>query len=61
MNSEEQLRGGVKTPPRTILILGVDNLLPADDGFGVMSIFINSHFPFARRIAMMIEMVHHDI
>jgi len=35
MISDEQLRGGVKAPPRKILILGVGNLLLGDDGFGV--------------------------
>ncbi len=35
MNSEDQLRGGVSTPPRKVLILGVGNLLLRDDGFGV--------------------------
>ena len=35
MTSREQIRGGVTTPPRKILILGVGNLLLRDDGFGV--------------------------
>ena len=35
MTSDEQLRGGVTTPPQKILILGVGNLLLRDDGFGV--------------------------
>lgn len=35
MISDEQLRGGVKAPPRKVLILGVGNLLLGDDGFGV--------------------------
>jgi hydrogenase maturation protease len=35
MTSREQIRGGVTTPPRNILILGVGNLLLRDDGFGV--------------------------
>ena len=35
MISEEQIRGGVTTPPQKILILGVGNLLLRDDGFGV--------------------------
>jgi hydrogenase maturation protease len=29
------MRGGVNTPPRNVLILGVGNLLLSDDGFGV--------------------------
>lgn len=40
MTSDEQIRGGVTTPPQKILILGVGNLLLRDDGFGVH--FINS-------------------
>jgi len=35
MTSDEQIRGGVSTPPQNILILGVGNLLLRDDGFGV--------------------------
>ncbi len=35
MNPDDQQRGGVSTPPRKILILGVGNLLLTDDGFGV--------------------------
>ena len=35
MNSDAQLRGGVKLPPQNVLILGVGNLLLTDDGFGV--------------------------
>ncbi len=35
MTLPEQIRGGVPTPPRKILILGVGNLLLRDDGFGV--------------------------
>jgi hydrogenase maturation protease len=35
MNSNKQMRGGVKTPPQKVLILGVGNLLLTDDGFGV--------------------------
>jgi len=29
------MRGGVNTPPRNVLIMGVGNLLLTDDGFGV--------------------------
>jgi hydrogenase maturation protease len=35
MTSDQQMRGGVNTPPRKILIMGVGNLLLTDDGFGV--------------------------
>ncbi len=35
MTSDEQIRGGVTTPPQKILVLGVGNLLLKDDGFGV--------------------------
>ena len=35
MNYNKQLRGGVQAPPRNIVVLGVGNLLLADDGFGV--------------------------
>jgi len=35
MQSDAQLRGGVKSPSRNILILGVGNVLLTDDGFGV--------------------------
>jgi hydrogenase maturation protease len=35
MNSVDEIRGGVSTPPRNVLILGVGNLLLTDDGFGV--------------------------
>ncbi len=47
MNSDEQLRGGVSTPPRKALILGVGNLLLKDDGFGVHLInsFKDTAFP----------------
>ena len=31
----EPKRGGVKSPPQNVLILGVGNLLLTDDGFGV--------------------------
>jgi hydrogenase maturation protease len=47
MISNEQLRGGVKAPPRNALILGVGNLLLTDDGFGVhvINALKNSAFP----------------
>jgi hydrogenase maturation protease len=35
MVAGESKQGGVKTPPRNVLILGVGNLLLTDDGFGV--------------------------
>jgi hydrogenase maturation protease len=35
MVSGELKRGGVKTPPQNVLILGIGNLLLTDDGFGV--------------------------
>ena len=35
MICSEDMRGGDKTPPRNVLILGVGNLLLSDDGFGV--------------------------
>ncbi len=31
----DEIRGGAKTPPLNVLILGVGNLLMTDDGFGV--------------------------
>ena len=31
----DEMRGGVNSPPRNVLILGVGNLLLTDDGFGV--------------------------
>ena len=47
MTSDEQLRGGVSTPPQKVLILGVGNLLLKDDGFGVHLInsFKDTVFP----------------
>ncbi len=47
MTSDEQLRGGVPTPPQKVLILGVGNLLLKDDGFGVHLInsFKDTVFP----------------
>ena len=47
MISEEQMRGGVNTPPRNVLILGVGNLLLTDDGFGVhvINALKNTVFP----------------
>lgn len=35
MNSAEHIRGGVQAPPRTVVVMGVGNLLLTDDGFGV--------------------------
>jgi hydrogenase maturation protease len=35
MICSDDIRGGAKTPPRNVLILGVGNLLMTDDGFGV--------------------------
>jgi hydrogenase maturation protease len=35
MTCADEMRGGVNTPPRNVLILGVGNLLLTDDGFGV--------------------------
>jgi hydrogenase maturation protease len=46
MKKEEQLRGGVTTPPRKVLILGVGNLLLGDDGFGVHLINSLADTPF---------------
>jgi hydrogenase maturation protease len=47
MTSDEQLRGGVPTPPQKVLILGVGNLLLKDDGFGVhlVNSFKDTSFP----------------
>jgi hydrogenase maturation protease len=35
MNSADQMRGGVQAPPRSVVVMGVGNLLLTDDGFGV--------------------------
>jgi hydrogenase maturation protease len=46
MNSVDEIRGGAKTPPLNVLILGVGNLLMTDDGFGVHVINELRKYPF---------------
>lgn len=53
MDSDQQLRGGVDTPPRNILILGVGNLLLTDDGFGVHVINSLKDAEFPEHIKLM--------
>jgi hydrogenase maturation protease len=42
----DDIRGGAKTPPLNVLILGVGNLLMKDDGFGVHVINELRKYPF---------------
>jgi hydrogenase maturation protease len=42
----DEMRGGAKTPPLNVLILGVGNLLMTDDGFGVHVINELRKYPF---------------
>jgi hydrogenase maturation protease len=46
MNIADDMRGGAKTPPLNVLILGVGNLLMTDDGFGVHVINELRKYPF---------------
>ncbi len=51
--SDSQDRGGVATPPRKVLILGVGNLLLKDDGFGVHLIDALKDIDFPNNIAVL--------
>jgi hydrogenase maturation protease len=53
MKKEEQLRGGVTTPPRKVLLLGVGNLLLGDDGFGVHLINSLADTPFPPNVQVL--------
>ena len=53
MKSEEQLRGGVLSPPRKVLILGVGNILLGDDGFGVHLINSLADTPFPPNVQIL--------
>jgi hydrogenase maturation protease len=46
MNNADDMRGGAKSPPLNVLILGVGNLLMKDDGFGVHVINELRKYPF---------------
>jgi hydrogenase maturation protease len=52
MNCADEMRGGVKTPPRNVLILGVGNLLLTDDGFGVHVINELRNIPFPPNVTL---------
>lgn len=48
----DEIRGGATTPPRNVLILGVGNLLLADDGFGVHVVNELRNIPFPPGITL---------
>ena len=52
MNCADVIRGGVNTPPRNVLILGVGNLLLTDDGFGVHVINELRNIPLPPNVAL---------
>jgi hydrogenase maturation protease len=52
MNNIDDIRGGAKTPPLNVLILGVGNLLMTDDGFGVHVINELRKYPFPSNVSI---------
>jgi hydrogenase maturation protease len=52
MTCADEIRGGAKTPPRNVLILGVGNLLMTDDGFGVHVINELRKIPFPPNVTL---------
>jgi hydrogenase maturation protease len=52
MNNADDMRGGAKSPPLNVLILGVGNLLMKDDGFGVHVINELRKYPFPPNVSL---------